>query len=497
MFRVKSSFLLLTQLFCAIGWLTGCAVGPDYQRPALVVPENYQAAADVQLSHWQPTQAALPDLRYAWQAFNDATLTQLLAELDTANQDIQAAAARYRQADAVLQRSRAQLFPTVGASAGIERGNSSARTGADENDSAIRNRRDVTLNASWEADLWGRVRRDNEAARANLHASAADLAAVRLSAQATLAVTYFQLRVTDAHKQLLDRTVAAYEKSLAIATNRYRAGVVSRADVAQAETQWQSAQTQARDATLQRAQFAHAIAVLLGKPPALFALPEAPEFIAMAYARADSAGLAESALPQVPVAVPSTLLQRRPDIALAEQRVIEANAQIGAARAAWFPVLTLGASGGYQSNSAADWLTLPNRVWAVGPALAGVLFDGGARAGTERAAVARYDETVADYQQVTLTGFREVEDNLLALQLLRDEAVTQDAAVRAARVSVELLTNQYQAGKVGYLDVVNVQTIAYTNARTALVILANRYSATINLIRALGGGWDTQQLAQE
>lgn len=483
---------------------SGCTVGPDYQRPALVVPENYQASGDAQLSSWQPAQAAIPDLRYAWQAFNDPTLTQLLADLDYANTDIRAAAARYRQADALLQRTHAQWFPQLDAGANIERGSSSG--GSAGNDTVrttngvasddIRNRRELTLNASWEADLWGRIRRDNEAARANLNAGSADLAAVRLSAQATLALTYFQLRVTDAHKQLLDRTVEAYGKSLAIASNRYRAGVVSRADVAQAETQLRSAQTQARDATLQRAQLANAIAVLLGKPPALFSLPEAPEFIAMAYARADIAGLADSALPQVPVAVPSTLLQRRPDIAFAEQRVIEANAQIGVARAAWFPVLTLGASGGYQSYSATDWLTLPNRVWAVGPALAGVLFDGGARAGNEHAAVARYDETVADYQHVTLTGFREVEDNLLALQLLRDEALTQDAAVQAARASVDLLTNQYQAGKVGYLDVVNVQTIAYTNARNALVILAERYAATINLIKALGGGWDTQQLAQ-
>jgi NodT family efflux transporter outer membrane factor (OMF) lipoprotein len=481
---------LMRKLFVAamLSGLSACAVGPDYQRPESAAPAAFKEVAG-----WKPAQPQAEINRGEWWVvYGDSTLNDLIAELNAGNQDIRAAEARYRQARALVQSARAGFLPTVSASAAVTRGSSStsssqrsALTGnaATGNSSGqIDYERTAALDASWELDVWGRVRRNVEASGATAAASAADLASTQLSAQSELAINYFQLRILDARQALFDRTVAAYDRSRLVSKNRYEVGVVSRADVVQAETQLRSAQADALDNRLQRAQLEHAIAVLLGKAPADFSLQAMP--------LADSgATLAEQSLPVIPPALPSTLLERRPDIAAAEQRVIAANAEIGLAQAAYFPTISLDATGGYRSSSAADWLTVPNRFWSVGPSLLLTLFDGGARSAEKRRAEAVYDETVATYRQAVLTGFQEVEDNLAALSWLEQQAQQQDAAVQAARESVDIVLNQYKAGKVGYLDVINVQTIAFSNERTALQILGQRYSASVALIKALGGNW--------
>jgi NodT family efflux transporter outer membrane factor (OMF) lipoprotein len=309
---------------------------------------------------------------------------------------------------------------------------------------------------------------------AGVQASAADLEAVRLSAQAELAFNYFQLRALDAQRRLLDDSVAAFQKSLALTRNRYAAGVAGKVDVVQAETQLKSTQAQAIDIGVQRAQLEHAIATLVGKPPAEFALARVPLNVAM---------------PPMPMGLPSELLERRPDIAAAERRVAAANAQIGVAEAAFFPSLTLSASAGFQGSSYARWLTAPSRFWSVGPALAQSIFDAGSRRALSDQAIAAYDATAAAYRQTVLGGFQEVEDNLAALHILEQEAGVQQEAVYAARQSLELTLNQYKAGTVSYLNVVTVQTAWLANERTAVGILGRRLTAAVTLVKALGGGW--------
>src|SRR5437899_3259448 len=314
-------------------------------------------------------------------------------------------------------------------------------------------------------------------------ASIADLEAAKLSAQADLATDYMLLRVQDAQIDLLATTAAAYEKSLQLTRNQYAAGIVGRSDVVQAETQYKSTQAQVLDARIQRQQLEHAIAILIGKPSTEFSLATTPN---------------AEAFPAIPVGVPSALLERRPDIAAAERRVAAANAQIGVAQAAFFPSLTLSASGGFAASSFANWLTLPARYWSLGPALvAQTIFDAGLRSAQKAQAVAVYDQTVADYRETVLTGFREVEDNLIALRVLEEEASVQDEAVKSAREAVTIVNNQYRAGTANYLAVVVLQAAALNNERTALGIRGRRLAASVGLIKALGGGWDQATLAQQ
>ncbi|OIQ72609.1 outer membrane protein OprM precursor [mine drainage metagenome] len=314
---------------------------------------------------------------------------------------------------------------------------------------------------------------------ASVQASAADLQSARLSVQATLAQDYFLLRVADASRKLLDDTVLAYEKSLQVTRNRYVEGVAARGDVVAAETQLKAAQAQAVNVGVQRAQLEHAIAVLTGRAPAEFS-------IALAAFN--------PVLPQIPAGVPSALLERRPDIASAERTAAAANARIGVAQAAFYPDLTLTGSAGFQSSTLVQWLSLPSRFWALGPVLAQTLFDGGLRRAQTEQAMAAYDQSVANYRQTALAAFQDVEDNLAALRILEQQAQLQDEAVRAARDSVAIATNQYLAGTVSYLDVVNVQTIALTNERAALAILGSRLTASVLLVKALGGGWNADAL---
>ncbi len=451
--------------------LGACAVGPDYVRPTVAVPAAYKEMGD-----WKPAQPRDREPRGQWWTiFGDPLLNGLEERLDISNQNLAQAEAQFRQARALVESARAGYFPVLTAAVSSAR---SDRPSAAANGSGVSagpvNTQSLSLDASWEPDVWGRVRRTVEANQANAQASAADLAAARLSAQAELAQDYLQLRALDSQKRLLDDTVAEYRKSLQITRNRYASGVAAEADVVQAQTQLKTTQAQGIDLGVQRAQMEHAIALLVGAPASTFSIAPAP---------------LAAVPPAIPLGVPSQLLERRPDIAAAERRVAAANAQIGVARSAFFPAATLSASGGFQSSSLSRWLSLPNRVWSVGPAIAATLFDGGLRRAQTDQALAAYDANVAAYRQTVLTGFQEVEDNLAALRILAQEAEVQDQALEAARRSVVLTSNQYKAGTVSYLNVVTVQTAALSSERTAVDILSRRLVASVLLVKALGGAW--------
>lgn len=456
-------------LAAAVLALAGCMAGPDYVRPTAPAPTVFKEAQGWKVA--QPRDAA-PRGNW-WEVFGDADLDALEAGVDVSNQTILAAAAAVRQAQAALQAARAGLFPGVSASAAAGRSGRSAGAGAS-------NAYNAAIDLSWEVDLWGKVRRSVEASDATAQASAADLAAATLSARALLAQTYLSLRVQDAQIQLLRDTVAAYQKSLLLTTNQYASGTVARGDVAQAEAQLKSTQAQLLDAAIARAQLEHAVAVLAGRAPSELTIAPRP-FAAV--------------FPAIPVAVPSELLERRPDIAAAERSAASANAQIGVAQAAFYPSLSLSAAGGLQSSALGDLVSLPSRYWALGAGLAQTVFDAGLRSAQKAQAVAAYDAAVANYRSTVLNAFQDVEDNLVALSILEQEAAVQDEAVAAARQSVAIVTNQYRAGIANYIAVVVLQAGALSNERTALGILGRRLTASVGLIKALGGGWSAESLA--
>jgi NodT family efflux transporter outer membrane factor (OMF) lipoprotein len=447
--------------------LASCTMGPDYARPDLPSPPP-QAWKELP-PHKTATPADDVPRGAWWTAFHDPLLDDLEAQVAAANQTLRAAEANYRAARAAIGVARAGLFPTVGASGGVARAGSGSGSGSGGSHASYA----ASLDAQWEIDLWGRVRRLVEAAQETAQASAADVENTRLSLQSEVAIDYLQLRVADAARRVLEETVAGYERSLVLTQNRYTAGVAARVDVVQGEAQLLAARASLVDIQATRAQLEHAIAALLGKAPADFAV-----------AVVDTV----PAVPEVPAGVPSELLERRPDIAAAERRVAAANAQVGAATAAIFPTLTLNASGGFLGSSLANWLSLPNRVWSLGATLAGPLFDAGLRASQREEAVAAYDATVADYRQTVLDAFRDVEDNLALLRILDEESRVQAEALRAARESVTLTLNQYRAGLVAYLNVVTVQAVAFQAERTALELNGRRLVAAVNLVKALGGG---------
>jgi len=465
-----ASFLVLA--------FAGCAVGPDYKRPEVQVASAYKEAGE-----WKPAQPQ-DDLDRGkwWGIFGDPQLDALLQRVEISNQNVLVADAQFRRARAVVAASRAAYFPTLDADVSVVRSRSPTGVIGGTTAGRIITNRSASLSAGWEADLWGRLRRTVESSEASAQASAADLAAARLSAQAELASDYFQLRILDAQKQLLDDTVAAFQKSLDLTKNRYDAGVAAKVDLVQAETQLKSTRAQAIDTGVQRAQLEHAIAILIGKAPAEFSIAAAPLAVTM---------------PRVPAGLPSELLERRPDVAAAERRVAAANAQIGVAKAAYFPSLTLSGSYGSRSADASQWFTVPSRFWSIGPALAQSIFDAGLRRAQTEQAIAGYDATVAEYRQAVLAGFQEVEDNLAALRILGEEAQVQEEAVRASRESVVLTTNQYKAGIVSYVNVVTVQTTQLTNERTAVGILGRQLVAAVTLVKALGGGWSAAEMAAD
>jgi len=460
--------------------LSACTLGPDYQRPELPVAAEFKQAEG-----WKPASPAdVLERGEWWRLYGDAELDALVGRLNVDNQNLAAAEAQFRQARALVRGARSQLFPILSGSAGVTRsaqGSGSSDTSGGSFGSGVSESYEAGLSASWEADIWGRLRRNLEANRASMQASAADLAAVRLSLQAELVQTYLQLRVIDEHQRLLDQTVAAYARSLRLTENQYRAGIVPKSDVSQAQTQLKSTQAQAIDLRWQRAQMEHAIAVLIGVAPSELDIAVREDI---------------PALPGVPLVVPSQLLERRPDIAAAERQVMAANANIGVAEAAWYPDLTLSASGGYRNSSFSDLFSVPNRFWSLGPQLALTLLDFGSRRAELERAEASYDQTVATYRQTVLDSFREVEDYLVQLRVLEEEAVVQREALEAAQESLRLIENQYRAGTVDFLSVATVQTTALNNERTNLTLLGDRLTTSVLLIAALGGGWDSAQLDQ-
>lgn len=447
--------------------LTGCSVGPDFLRPDIQIPADYRAAAGWKTAQPADTGPAMP----WWERYGDPQLNDLVRQVGIGNQNVAAAAAQYRQAEALLAGARASWFPSLGASLSSTR-SQGATSATSTTITPARTIDRLALNSSWEIDLWGRIGRTVEANANTLEASAADLAAATLSAQATLVQSYLQLRINDAQQRLLTSTLAAYQRSYQITVNRKEAGIATAADVAQAETQLKTTEAQAIDLGIQRAQLQHAIALLVGKLPGEFSLP---------------ASATVPKLPEIPLGLPSELLERRPDVAAAEHRMAAANAQIGVAQAAFFPSLTIAASGGYQNTGFSDLIALPHRFWTLGPALALSIFDGGSRRALRDQAVANYDRNVASYRQTVLTAFQEVEDNLAILGILDREKEVQAVAARAAGDFQRLANNQYMAGTVSFLNVATAQASVLAAERSSLDILNRQLAASVGLFKALGG----------
>ncbi len=448
--------------------LSACAVGPDYKAPpAQDVGVDFKSAQGwVQA---RPAEALSSDSW--WQRYQDPLLNSLITQLNTSNQTLAQAIARYDQAVATTAQTRSSFFPTAGFNLSADRSKSAS--------AGINNSVNGTVSLQWEADLWGKLRRQYESSKSDEQGSRADVAAARLSMQSTLAQDYFALRIMDERQRLLKANVRAYERSVQVNQNRYQQGVAARADVVAAQAQLEQARASAIAIEADRSQLEHAIAVLIGQPPSTFAI--APR----AY---------EVQVPGIPVDVPSTLLLRRPDIVAAERRVAAANAQIGVAQAAWFPDLTLGGSIGNTTSTLAQWLASPLQFWSLGPQLAVTLLDAGARRGAVDASKASYRAEVAAYRQTVLTGLQEVEDAISLLRVLDRQQAAQLQALTAARQSLAITQNQYLAGLVDYLSVVQAQSTAFSAEQTALQLESQRLQASVQLIAALGGGWDRKAL---
>ncbi|SFU86341.1 efflux transporter outer membrane subunit [Pseudoduganella namucuonensis] len=451
--------------------LAGCAVGPKYELPA-----TPHIAAFKEAEGWVPAAPADALERGPWWTlFGDPVLNELAASVEVSNQNIAAAAAAYAQARALVAEQRAQLFPSV------DLGGSGTRGGGG-GDTRTSSQYRVNIGGSWEPDIWGRLAAANTAAGASAQASAADLAAARLSAQGELAANYFSLRQQDAQKALLDATVAGYERVLRIAQNRFKAGIAAHSDVLQAQTQLDNVRIDLLTAARQRAQLEHAIAVLLGKAPAEFTLAPLPP-------SGPAAQPSFPAVPAIPVGVPSTLLQRRPDIAAAERRVAAANEQIGIARAAYFPSLNLSASYGFGASQVAGLFSASNGLWSLGLSAAQTLFDAGATRARVAGAEAGRDAAIARYRQTVLAAFAEVEDQLAASRALEQQQELRLSAASAADQVEQQMLNRYRAGQVGYTDVVNAQVTALNARRALLQAQADRQATAVALIQSLGGGW--------
>ncbi len=446
-------------------------------RPKAEVPADYKESND-----WKVAQPSAEALKGKWwEVYQDPQLNGLEEKIDVSNQSLKAAQAQFLQARAAVKISRSNLFPTVTADPAISRDRLSKNRplAISSTQNSYADFQVPALDASYELDVWGRVRRTVEQSRSQAQASAADLASVGLSLHAELAMDYFQLRGLDAQKQLLDSTVVSFQKALDLTQTRFNGGLASAVDVAQAQTLLETARAQLIDLGVQRAAFEHAIAVLTGRPPSTFALEPLP---------------LDTPPPVIPPGLPSDLLERRPDVSAAERRMQAANAQIGIARAAYFPLITLTGEGGFESIAAGTLFQGPSGLWAVGGTALETLFDAGRRRGTSDQAKAAYDQSIDNYRQTVLTAFQEVEDNLAALRILQSEAQTEDVAVGAAKHSVELSITRYKGGVTNYLEVTTAQTAALTDEVTALTILTRRMTASVLLIKAIGGGWDASQI---
>lgn len=453
--------LILLPLF-----LAGCSLAPPYLRPAVETPAAYKEAGP-----WKTATSSVQYPEKWWQVFGDPVLNDLEERLNIDNQNIKLAEAQYRAARAGLDSARAGLFPTLGVNASGARGATNSST-ATTTQTPVTNLYTLSAQASWEIDLWGQVRSGVDAAGAKLAANEGALGAARLSAQALLAQSYFLMRSAEAQEALLHKNVAAYQRFLALTQNRQKVGVASSLDVAQAETQLNTTRTQLADAQLQRAQTEHAIATLIGKPAAAVSIAREPVL---------------APVPQTPTLIPSLTLEGRYDIYSAERLVAAANAQIGVARAAYFPAINLSADGGFRSAQLASLITTPARFWSLGPALALTVFDGGARSAAVSQAEAIYDQAVATYRQTVLTAFQEVEDNLIAMRLLTDETRSQQAALAAARKAREVAENQYRAGTVASLNVITAQASELAVENTTITIWNRNMAAAVQLYKNING----------
>jgi NodT family efflux transporter outer membrane factor (OMF) lipoprotein len=437
------------------------------------VPASYKEAPE----GWKVAQPADHDDRGDWWSiYNDRQLDALMDRLNAANQTVAEFAAAYRQARALTAEARSLYFPTIGASA------SASRSGSGSKSSRVSNSFSTSLDATWEADLWGSISRSVASQKAGQQASAADLANARLSAQAALAQDYFLLRAADAQQKVLDDTVIAYQSALELTQNQYNQGIVPRSNVIQAQTQLQSAQSSAIGNGITRAQFEHAIATLIGEPASTFSLAPAP---------------LDAVPPSVPVSLPSALLERRPDVASAERKAAAANEQIGVAIAAFFPTLMLSAQGGFSSSVLSQLLQAPSRFWSLGPSLAATVFDGGLRRAKTDAARAAYDQQAAAYRQTVLNAFQDVEDNLVSLRILEQQIVVQQDAVNSAQQALQIVLNQYKAGTVAYVSVLTAQTTLLSAQQKLVTLAGERMTSSVGLVKALGGGWDVAQMDRE
>jgi NodT family efflux transporter outer membrane factor (OMF) lipoprotein len=466
---------------------TSCTVGPNYTKPKLPAAPAYSEQPRASFQESAEWKAAHPNdgaIRGNWwEIFNEPELSALEVQVAAANPTVAAAEASFRQARAAVRINRSSLFPTLSVGPSITSNHLSANspTGSPLARGATFGTFSLPVDLSYEADLWGRIRRAITSAREQYQASAADLENVKLSLQSELAIDYFEARSLDAQRELLDNNIVAFRRALELTQNRFNGGLASRAEVAQAETQLHQTEAQRIDIDQARAEYNHALAVLVGKNPEDYQLAVAP---------------LKRTPPAVPTGVPSQLLERRPDISIAERQLAAANEQIGIAKAAFYPQLTITATGGLQSGSIINWFNWPSRLWAVGPGLSQTILDFGRRKAQVELTEAAYDEYVNRYRESALTAFREVEDNLAALRVLEQEAAKQHDATTSAENSVELAVNRYKGGIVTYLEVITAQTIALTNQRTEVDLMRRRMDASVLLIKALGGGWDTSKLPQ-
>jgi NodT family efflux transporter outer membrane factor (OMF) lipoprotein len=475
-----SLYVSLGILIPALLLSTSCMVGPKYQRPAAPPSAAYKEPLPEGWKEAQPSDGALRGKW--WEIYTDPNLNALEEQVNLSNQNILSAEAQYREARDAVRIARSGLFPTVSGGASVVNSKTSGtlvnnRVGAFS--PGVLTQYSLPLSLSYQADIWGSIRRTVRQSAENAQVSAAQLENARLIFHAELALDYFQLHGVDSAQDLLEATVKSYQEYLELTQNRLKSGVASGSDVAQAQAQLETARAQLIDLGVARAQFEHAIAILIGKPPSELSILRAP---------------LKSEPPAIPVGVPSALLERRPDIAAAERQMAAVNEQIGIARAAFFPVLTLSAAAGLESSSFVNWFTWPSRFWSVGPQMAETLFDAGRRRAQSAQAEAAFDVTVANYRQTVLTGFQQVEDNLAALRVLAEEAHAEQAAVKAAEDALQISTYQYKAGTVSYLQVITSQEIALQDQRTAVDILTRRMVASVALIQALGGGWDASTL---
>jgi NodT family efflux transporter outer membrane factor (OMF) lipoprotein len=463
----------------AVLQVCGCTVGPAYRRPSAQVPPAYK-----ELGNWKEAQPNDQNIGGNWwEMFQDPQLNALELQVNVNNQNLKAAEAQYTQARAAVRYNRAAYFPTIDGGVSASRNKiSNNRPPSLSTDGVTYNDFQIPFQLSYEVDVWGRIRRTVESYRDQAQASAADLATVNLSMHAQVALFYFQARVLDAEEQLLNSTVTQYEQALELIQNRYAGGIASDLEVQQATTQLETTRAQAIDVGVARAQYEHAVAILIGKPPADFSLAALP---------------LRTPPPPIPAGLPSELLERRPDIAAAERRMASANAQIGVAKAAYYPTISLGGTGGFESGVITTLISGPSALWSVGGSAIAPIFDAGRRRANVDQAIAAYDQNVANYRETVLTGFQQVEDNLAALRILENEAQVQERAVLAAQKYLELANTRYTGGVTSYLEVTTAQSAALSDELTAVNILGRRMVDAVTLVQALGGGWDRSSLPDQ